>query len=70
MTDKEILELYREGGREEAFRLLVQTYKERLYRHIRRMVLDHDDADDCLQNTFLKVWRSLDHFRGDAQLYT
>lgn len=69
-TDREILQLYREGGREQAFRLLVQTYKERLYWHIRRMVLDHDDADDCLQNTFLKVWRSLDNFRGDAQLYT
>lgn len=70
MTDKEILTLYREGGRQEAFRLLVQTYKERLYWHIRRMVLDHDDADDCLQNTFIKVWRSLEGFRGDAQLYT
>ena len=69
-TDQEILKLYREGGREHAFRLLVQTYKERLYWHIRRMVLDHDDADDCLQNTFLKVWRSLENFRGDAQLYT
>ncbi len=70
MTDQEILKLYREGGREAAFRLLVQTYKERLYWHIRRMVLDHDDADDCLQNTFLKAWRSLDGFRGDARLYT
>ena len=69
-TDREILTLYREGGREEAFRLLVDTYKERLYWHIRRMVLDHDDADDCLQNTFMKAWRSLDSFRGDAQLYT
>ena len=70
MTDQEILKMYREGGREEAFRLLVQTYKERLYWHIRRMVLDHDDTDDCLQNTFVKVWQSLDRFRGDAQLYT
>lgn len=69
-TDREILQLYREGGREEAFRLLVQSYKERLYWHIRRMVLDADDTDDCLQNTFLKAWRSLDSFRGDAQLYT
>ena len=60
MTDREILALYREGGRHEAFRLLVQKYKERLYWHIRRMVLDHDDTDDCLQNTFLKAWRSLD----------
>ena len=70
MNDKEILKIYREGGREQAFRLLVQSYKDRLYWHIRRMVLDHDDADDCLQNTFIKVWQSLDRFRGDAQLYT
>ena len=70
MTDQEILKLYREGGRQEAFRLLVQNYKERLYWHIRRMVLDHDDADDCLQNTFVKAWTSLDRFRGDARLYT
>jgi len=69
-TDREILQLYREGGREEAFRLLVQNYKERLYWHIRRMVLDHDDTDDCLQNTFIKAWQSLDRFRGDSQLYT
>jgi len=69
-TDREILQLYREGEREKAFRLLVQTYKERLYWHIRRMVLDHDDTDDCLQNTFIKVWQSLDRFRGESQLYT
>jgi RNA polymerase sigma-70 factor (ECF subfamily) len=70
MTDSEILQLYRSGEREQAFRYLVDAYKERLYWHIRRMVLDHDDTDDCLQNTFVKAWRSLDHFRGDAQLYT
>ncbi len=70
MTDTEILQLYRSGEREKAFRGLVSTYKERLYWHIRRMVLDHDDTDDCLQNTFVKVWQSLDRFRGDAQLYT
>ena len=70
MNDKDILTLYREGGREQAFRLLVQSYKERLYWHIRRMVLDHDDADDCLQNTFIKAWQSLERFRGESQLYT
>ncbi len=70
MTDPEILQLYRSGEREKAFRHLVESYKERLYWHIRRMVLDHDDTDDCLQNTFVKAWSSLDRFRGDAQLYT
>ena len=70
MTDQEILQLYRSGEREKAFRGLVSNYKERLYWHIRRMVLDHDDTDDCLQNTFIKVWQSLDRFRGESQLYT
>ena len=70
MTDSEILRLYRDGEREQAFRELVSSYKERLYWHIRRMVLDHDDTDDCLQNTFVKVWQSLDRFRGESQLYT
>lgn len=70
MTDSEILQLYRRGERDKAFRALVASYKERLYWHIRRMVLDHDDTDDCLQNTFVKVWQSLDRFRGDAQLFT
>jgi RNA polymerase sigma-70 factor (ECF subfamily) len=70
MTDQEILQLYRSGEREKAFHGLVSSYKERLYWHIRRMVLDHDDTDDCLQNTFVKAWQSMDRFRGDAQLYT
>ena len=70
MTDSEILQLYRSGEREKAFRALVASYRERLYWHIRRMVLDHDDTDDCLQNTFVKAWQSLDRFRGDAQLFT
>ena len=70
MTDSDILQLYRSGEREKAFRVIVTTYKERLYWHIRRMVLDHDDTDDCLQNTFVKAWQSLDRFRGDAQLFT
>lgn len=56
--------------REEGFRLLVNVYKKRLYWHIRTLVLLHDDADDVLQNTFIKVFRSIDKFRGDSALYT
>ncbi len=56
--------------REAAFALLVKDYKERLYWHIRKMVIVHDDADDLLQNTFLKAWNHLDNFRGDSSLYT
>lgn len=53
-----------------AFRELVSTYKERLYWHIRRMVTHHEDADDVLQNTFIKVFRSIDKFKGDSKLYS
>jgi RNA polymerase sigma factor (sigma-70 family) len=50
--------------------MLVQKYKEKLYWHIRRIVQDHDDADDVLQNTFVKVVRNLDGFQQQASLYT
>ncbi|MET1259773.1 RNA polymerase sigma factor [Flagellimonas sp. DF-77] len=53
-----------------AFETLVNTYKERLYWHIRRIVLDHDDADDVLQNTFIKVFRNIEGFKGDSKLYS
>ncbi len=53
-----------------AFGVLVNTYKERLYWHIRRIVLNHDDADDVLQNTFIKVYRNIDGFKGDSKLYS
>jgi RNA polymerase sigma factor (sigma-70 family) len=52
------------------FATLVDNYKERLYWHIRRMVILHDDADDVIQETFIKAWKSLDNFRGDAALFT
>ncbi|WP_350288178.1 RNA polymerase sigma factor [uncultured Croceitalea sp.] len=53
-----------------AFEVLVNTYKERLYWHVRRIVLNHDDADDVLQNTFIKVYRSIDGFKGESKLYS
>jgi len=52
------------------FEDLVTEYKERLYWHIRRMVVSHDDADDVLQNTFIKVYKNLDGFNGESQIYT
>lgn len=54
----------------QAFEVLVDTYKERLYWQIRRIVLDHDDADDVLQNTFIKVFKSIDNFKGDSKLFS
>jgi len=70
-SDDNLLERFRnEDSRTDAFHLIVSRYKERLYWHVRRMVIVHEDADDVLQNTFLKAWKGLDTFRGDAQLYT
>ena len=65
-----VLELKDKATQSKAFEVLVNTYKERLYWHIRRIVLDHDDADDVLQNTFIKVYRSIDGFKGESKLYS
>lgn len=70
-SDHELLEMYRQGDKKHyAFNLLVRKYQKRLYWHIRKLVISHDDSDDILQNTFLKVWQGLDKFRNDAQLFT
>ena len=53
-----------------AFSIVVRKYQERLYWHIRKMVLSHDDANDILQNTFLKAWKGIDNFRGDSLIST
>ncbi|WP_143304586.1 RNA polymerase sigma factor [Chitinophaga vietnamensis] len=69
--DKELLALYRlPESREQGFTLIIRKYQERLYWHIRRLVIDHEDANDVLQNVFIKVWKNLEGFREDAQLYT
>ena len=70
MTDKEIMELYRSGSQEKAFALLVDSYTERLYWHIRRFACSHDDANDLLQDIFIKIWTSLPSFREESQLFT
>lgn len=71
VDDHDIIELFHVKKREqEAFRLLVGRYKEKLYWHIRKIVLNHEDADDVLQNTFLKIWNGLKEFRYEARLYT
>ncbi len=69
--DREILQLIREKeSLEQGFKLLVGKYQSRLYWHIRRMILNHNDSDDVLQNTFIKVWKGLPGFRGESQLFT
>ena len=70
-SDDELLKRFRdESSRSNAFSVMVTRYRERLYWHIRKMVIVHEDADDVLQNTFLKAWKGLETFKGEAQLYT
>jgi RNA polymerase sigma factor (sigma-70 family) len=71
VSDEQIMELLRsEQGFEKGFRQLMAQYRERLYWHIRRMVLLHEDADDVLQNTFIKIYRGVLQFEGKSKLYT
>jgi RNA polymerase sigma-70 factor (ECF subfamily) len=69
--DMELLQQFRNPvTKEKAYTLIIKKYQEKLYWHIRRMVVEHEDANDVLQNMFIKVWNGLDNFREDAQLYT
>ena len=69
--DKELLTLFREPAtKESGYTRIIKKYQEKLYWHIRRMVVDHEDANDVLQNMFIKVWKGLGNFREDSQLYT
>lgn len=70
MEESDILCLYRNGERHQAFNLMMRRYSESLYWHLRSMVQCHEDADDLLQNTWLRVWNSLDTFRAESRLYT
>lgn len=71
ITETTLLEeLKNNETRDRAFRTLINEYKERLYWHIRKIVLNHDDADDVLQNTFIKVFRNIASFKGESKLYT
>ena len=70
-TDEDLLALFRSPKtKEQAFTRIIDRYKERLYWHIRRLVVVHEDADDILQNTFMKMWKGLENFRGDSKLFT
>lgn len=70
-SDEEILSLYSdESTRNMALHYLIQKYQQKLYWHIRKIVISHDDTDDVLQNTFIKVWKGLSGFNGDSQLFT
>src|SRR4051812_28073047 len=69
--DAELLMQFKEPAtKEAAYTAIIKKYQERLYWHIRRMVVTHDDANDVLQNVFIKVWKNLDSFREESNLYT
>lgn len=68
--DKFVNRLQDSATSQEAFRELISEYKERLYWHIRNIVKNHDDTDDILQNTFLKIYRNIDQFKGESKLYS
>lgn len=69
--DQKLLEQFKNPEtRNYAFNLLVREYQKKLYWHIRKILIDHDDTDDVLQNVFIKVWKNLDNFKGDSLLYT
>src|SRR5688572_15176103 len=71
MTDESIVALIHQPERlEEGLRELVIKYQQRLYQVVRRKVSSHEDADDVLQNTFLKVFRHIHSFEGRSELYT
>jgi RNA polymerase sigma-70 factor (ECF subfamily) len=71
LDDKELLHLFKQPlQKEKAFTALITKYQERLYWHVRRIVVTHEDTNDILQNVFIKVWKALENFREDSQLYT
>lgn len=70
MNDREIIQLLREGHLEKAFKGIVDCYSDALYWHIRRFTITHEDADDILQDTFIKIWKALPSFREESRLFT
>jgi len=71
LSDSDLLVEFRDPvTREKAFTSIIKKYQEKLYWHLRRMVVDHDDANDVLQNVMIRVWNGLENFRQDSQLYT
>ena len=71
LDDDELLSRFKNpSSKNYAFNLLTRKYQERIYWHIRKMVISHDDTDDLVQDTFVKIWKNLEKFKGNSQLYT
>jgi RNA polymerase sigma factor (sigma-70 family) len=71
MTDQEIIQnIASPEMSRKVFAYIIEKYQKKIYWHIRKMVIDHADADDITQDTFVKVWTNLSSFRADSQLFT
>ena len=71
MQDEQLLnQLRNPKTQDQAFRILIQNYQVRLYHHLRTILLNHEDTDDVLQNTFLKVYQNIHSFKGESQLFS
>lgn len=71
LSDKELLNGFRNPDtRNYFFNLLIRKYEKKIYYHIRRLVISHDDANDVTQETFIKIWKNLDRFKEESQLFT
>ena len=71
LTDEQLIKQIRKSEQADlAFRELISRHQERLYHHVRRLVKNHADADDVMQNSLLKAWKALPRFRGDSAFYS
>lgn len=71
MSDKEIIDLCRDDNNSSyGFNLLIKKYQQKIYWNIRRILINHEDTNDVVQNTFIKVWENINSFREDSKLYT
>ena len=70
-TDQQLLDLFHNSDNPSyAFNLLVRKYQEKIYWHVRRLVIDHEDTNDVVQDVFIKAWKALSNFRAESALFT
>lgn len=71
LDDKDLLKLFADdSSKEYAFRTIVEKYQRKIYWHVRRLLIDHEDTNDVVQECFIKAWKNLDHFKQESTLYT
>jgi len=70
LAERQILDLYEKGSEDKALSLMLDVFQQPLYRHVKSIVLSHDDANDVLQIVWTKAWKGLSSFKGDSKLYS